>query len=356
MIRLDGVSVQVGAFSVRDVSFDVPEGGYALVIGPTGSGKTTLLETIAGHVPLRAGRIFLHGTDATALAPEARGVGFVYQQYQLFPHLSVRGNIAYGLGHAGITGPDATRRVEELATLLGIERLLARGTAGLSGGEQQRVAIARALAPRPRVLLLDEPLAAVDPATRAVLRRELRALHEQEGITTLQVTHDFDDALRLGDLVAVLADGRIAQQGRPEEVFRAPNSAFVARFVGAGNVLAGDVRRTGEDAGDVGPRFPARFTAGDFAIEVVAEREGAAHAVIRPEDLLLSLQPPPPSLRNRLEAQVTRLERVGPVTTVHLEVGRPLVASITTQTADEMGLRPGSTVWAGLKATAVHLV
>ncbi|HEX5635403.1 MAG TPA: ABC transporter ATP-binding protein [Gemmatimonadales bacterium] len=356
MIRLDGVSVQVGAFAVRDISFDVPEGGYALVIGPTGSGKTTLLETIAGHVPLRAGRILLHGVDATALPPEARGVGFVYQQYQLFPHLSVRDNIAYGLAHAGITGEAAARRVEELAEMLGIGRLLGRHTVGLSGGEQQRVAIARALAPRPRVLLLDEPLAAVDPATRTVLRRELRALHEREGITTLQVTHDFDDALRLGDLVAVLAEGRIAQQGLPEAVFRAPNSAFVARFVGAGNVLAGEVRRTGDGDGAEGARFPAQFSAGTLVLDVVADREGPAHAVIRPEDLLLSADEPPPSLRNRLVARVTRLERVGPVTQVMLEVGRPLVASVTTQTADQLALRPGAEIWIGLKATAVHLV
>jgi molybdopterin-binding protein len=354
VIRLEGVSVTVGEFAVRDISFDVPEGGYALVIGPTGSGKTTLLEAVAGHVPLRGGRVHLHGADATALPPEARRVGFVYQQYQLFPHLSVRENIGYGLAHAGVHGADAARRVEALADMLGIAPLLSRGTRGLSGGEQQRVAIARALAPRPRVLLLDEPLAAVDPATRTVLRRELRALHEREGITTLQVTHDFDDALRLGDLVAVLADGRIVQQGRPEEVFRAPNSAFVARFVGAGNVLAGEVRRTGDP--QEGARFPARFTSGPFGIDVVAEREGAAHAVIRPEDLLLSVEEPPTSLRNRLRARVERVERVGPVTQVQLDAGRSLVASITTQTADELALAPGASLWIGLKATAVHLV
>ena len=167
---------------------------------------------------------------------------------------------------------------------------------GLSGGEQQRVALARALAPRPRILLLDEPFASVDPTTRHLLRRELRTLHEREGITTLQVTHDFDEALRLGDLVAVLADGRIAQSGTPEQVFRYPNSAFVARFIGTGNVLAGVVERaatgssgrdeTGE--GGSGGAFAARFTSGPLVLEVVAEREGPMHAVIRPEDIVLS--------------------------------------------------------------------
>ncbi len=354
MIRLDGLSVRAGDFEVRDVSIDVPEGGYALVIGPTGSGKTTLLEAVAGHVPLLAGRVHLHGHDVTDLPPEARGVGFVYQHYQLFPHLTVRDNIGYGLSRTREAAAARLRRIEEVAGLLAIDHLLDRSIRRLSGGEQQRVAIARALAPRPRVLLLDEPLAAVDPATRAMLRRELRALHEREGITTLQVTHDFDDALRLGDLVAVLAEGRIVQAGRPEDVFRYPNSAFVARFVGAGNVLAGEVQHLGETTED--GRFKARFTSGGLAVELVAEREGPAHVVIRPEDLLLSAEPPPTSLRNRLRAKVERLERLGPVTQVHLDVGRPLVAAVTNQTAEELCLHPGSAVWIGLKATAILIV
>ena len=182
-------------------------------------------------------------TTSPTLPPERRGLGFVYQQYHLFPHLTVRNNIGYGLtGRGGQNGP-ASSRAEELADLLGITPLLDRPVRGLSGGEQQRVALARALAPKPSILLLDEPFAAVDPATRQVLRRELRQLHEREGITTLQVTHDFDEALRLGDLVAVLSEGRIAQSGTPEQVFRYPNSAFVARFVGSGNVIAGTVQR-----------------------------------------------------------------------------------------------------------------
>ncbi|MCU0620781.1 MAG: ABC transporter ATP-binding protein [Gemmatimonadales bacterium] len=354
MIRLEGLGVQAGAFTLRDVTLDVPEGGYALVIGPTGSGKTTLLEAVAGHVALLGGRVHLQGRDVTDLPPEARGIGFVYQHYHLFPHLTVRENIGYGLAHGRQSGGEGAGRVEELAAMLGIAHLLARGVRALSGGEQQRVAIARALAPRPRVLLLDEPLAAVDPATRVVLRRELRAMHEREGITTLQVTHDFDDALRLGDLVAVLGDGRILQQGRPEAVFRRPNSAFVARFVGAGNVLSGEVRRSGGTPGE--RPFPARFTAGDLVLEVVAEREGEQHAVVRPEDLLLSCEPPPASLRNRLEARVARTEPLGPVTQVHLDAGQSLVAAVTTETATQLALSPGTRIWVGLKATAILLV
>jgi molybdate/tungstate transport system ATP-binding protein len=350
VIRLEKLHVRVGSFDLRDITLEVPKGGYALIIGPTGSGKTTLLEAVAGHARLRSGRIFMHDDDVTELPPERRALGFVYQQYHLFPHLSVRDNIAYGITRNG----RGQGRVEELAQMLAIEPLLERPVRGLSGGEQQRVALARALAPKPSILLLDEPFAAVDPATRHVLRRELRELHEREGITTLQVTHDFDEALRLGDLVAVLSEGRIAQSGTPEQVFRYPNSAFVARFVGTGNVIAGAVERT--EAGDRAGAFRGRFLGDNLALDVVAEREGPIHAVIRPEDIVLSLTHHPDSARNHMEGRVARLERLGPVTLVHLDVGRPLIASVTTASADEMGLRPGIPVIVAFKATAILLV
>ncbi len=354
MIRLVDLQVRVGSFYLRDISLEVPSGGYALIIGPTGSGKTTLLEAIAGHARLLGGSVFMHDEDVTNLPPERRGIGFVYQQYHLFPHLTVRNNISYGLTGRGGRNGAAIGRAEELADLLGITPLLDRPVRGLSGGEQQRVALARALAPKPSILLLDEPFAAVDPATRQVLRRELRQLHEREGITTLQVTHDFDEALRLGDLVAVLSEGRIAQSGTPEQVFRYPNSAFVARFVGSGNVIAGAVQRN--DSSDDGVRFRGRFQGENLSLDVVAEREGPAHAVIRPEDIVLSLTAHPDSARNHKEAVVTRLERLGPITLVHLDVGRPLIASVTTASAEEMALHPGLRVIIALKATAILLV
>ncbi|HEX5386315.1 MAG TPA: ABC transporter ATP-binding protein [Gemmatimonadales bacterium] len=348
MIQLDGLTVRAGDFLLGEVSFAVPRGGYGLIIGPTGSGKTTLLEAVAGHVPLKSGRVLLNGMDVTGLPPERRELGFVYQQYHLFPHLTVRENICYGL-----RGPTRGDRAGELAELLGVTPLLNRTVRGLSGGEQQRVALGRALAPRPRILLLDEPFAAVDPATRHLLRRELRALHEREGITTLQVTHDFDEAMRLGDIVAVLSEGRIAQHGPPEEVFRYPNSAFVARFVGTGNVLAGTVERC--DASGGSP-FAARFTSGALTLEVVAEREGLAHAVIRPEDITLSRDEAPSSARNRMAATIAHLELLGPIIHVHLDVGRPLIAAVTAASAGAMGLHRGARVMVAVKATAVRLV
>ncbi|HJR35506.1 MAG TPA: ABC transporter ATP-binding protein [Gemmatimonadales bacterium] len=374
MIRLEGVTVQVGSFTLEEVSLVVPAGGYGLIIGPTGSGKTTLLEAIAGHEPLRRGRIALRDEDVTAAAPEARRVGFVYQHYHLFPHLTVGENIGYGLRREA---PDARAgRIRELAETLGLVPLLPRSVRGLSGGEQQRIALARALASRPNILLLDEPFAAVDPATRRVLRRELRALHEREGITTLQVTHDFEDAMRLGDVVAVLAEGRIAQSGTPDAVFRYPNSAFVAEFIGTGTVLRGTVERMAQSSraaeppsqaaeqssraerGDLAVRFAGLFRSGNLSLEVVAEREGEAYAVIRPADLLLSLsEGHEPAPRNRFPATITRVERGSAVAQVQLDAGgTALVAAVMSSTAEELGLAPGVRVAVAIKATAIHLI
>ena len=350
MIRLDRVSLRVGDFVLRDASLDVPAGGYALLIGPTGSGKTTLLEAVAGHHALAGGRVWLHGDDVTDLPAERRGVGIVYQDHLLFPHLSVAENIGYGLA---AEDQDRGIRIVALAEMLGIGALLPRRVARLSGGERQRVALARALAPHPKVLLLDEPFAALDPSTRQSLRRALLALQRLEGVTILQVSHDFDEALRLGDLVAVLAEGQILQQGSPEEVFHHPNSAFVAQFTGAGNVLAGEVRQVGPTEAD--GRFMARFTAAPIELDVVADRTGPCHAVIRPEDLLVSREPLA-AARNHLRATVERVERVGPVAYIYCDAGRPLVATVTASGADGMSLQPGATVSITIKATAVLLV
>ena len=355
MIRLEGLTVRVGKFELLDISLDIPQGGYGLVIGPTGSGKTTLLEAIAGHRRLQQGRVILRERDVSRAAPEERGIGFVYQQYHLFPHLSVRENIGYGIRGQG--SEVRAQRVEGLAELLRLTALLERGVQGLSGGEQQRVALARALAPRPSILLLDEPFAAVDPATRRGLRRELRALHEHEGITTLQVTHDFEDAMRLGDVVAVLAGGRIVQSGPPETVFHFPNSTFVAEFIGTGTVLPGTVERRSEPDPSTG-RFAGRFRSGALELEVVAEREGEAYAVIRPADVLLSDHDVAgPAPRNRFNATITRIERESAVTHVSLEVsGTGLGAVVMTSTANELGLAVGRRVSVAVKATAVHLI
>ncbi|NNG16604.1 MAG: ABC transporter ATP-binding protein [Gemmatimonadales bacterium] len=354
MIRLDRVGLRVGEFQLRDISLEVPEGGYGLVIGPSGSGKTTLLEAVAGLARIATGRVMVRGEDVTDHPPERRGVGFVYQRYHLFPHLTVADNIGYGLVRTPQPKAERLARVQELAASLGIAPLLGRGVRHLSGGEAQRVALARALAPRPHTLLLDEPFASLDPATRQDLRQLLQRLHEDQGITILQVTHDFDEALRLGNVVAVMDGGEVVQHGTPEEVFRYPASAFVARFIGAANVVAGAVTRSAPEQPGA-TSFAAVFQSDGLSLDVVAEREGPTHAIIQPEDIVLSREPHPSSARNRLDAAMLILERSGPLTYVHLRVGgRRLVALVTTQSADAMGLEAGDRIFATVKATAIH--
>ncbi|MEZ4587917.1 MAG: ATP-binding cassette domain-containing protein [Gemmatimonadales bacterium] len=273
MIALEQIAFERGGFRLEAAELIVPEGGYAAVIGPTGSGKTTLLELIAGHLAPARGTIRIGSRPMLGVPPEARGVGMVYQRHFLFPHLDVRANLGYGLrGRA-----DRSARVTEVSELVEVRELLDRSVETLSGGERQRVALGRALAAAPSVLLLDEPLASLDPAGRRRLRTLLRRIHETEGTTVVHVTHDFEDALELAAQVAVMVSGRLVQQGKPVEVFRTPASPFVAEFIGSGNVLAGVV--TADDDG------MARFTTEALTLEVVDERRGRCHAMIRPEEI-----------------------------------------------------------------------
>jgi molybdopterin-binding protein len=355
VIRLESVCAQLGGFALDGVSLDIPRGGYGLLIGPTGSGKTSLLDVIAGHTAVASGKVFLHDSEVTRVPPEGRAVGVVYQNGRLFPHLNVADNIAYGLFRKGLTPAAQRQRVVELAEALGLTDLLSRGTGNLSGGEAQRVGVARALAPRPDILLLDEPFAALDPSTRRDLRHQLLDLHRREGITTLQVTHDFQEAFQLGHIVAVMDRGSIAQHGSPEEVFQHPNSAFVARFIGAANVLEGTVVREGP-AGGPERRFEARFEAEGITLAVVAEEEGPFHAVIHAEDVVLNTTLTTGSSRNHIKATVVSLEHSGPIAFVELDAGHTLRAAITSASAARLELGVGDEVIATIKATAIRLV
>ncbi|RPF49431.1 ABC-type sugar transport system ATPase subunit [Thermodesulfitimonas autotrophica] len=234
MLKVENLTVRCGAFTLKEITFQVARGEFFVLLGPTGAGKTVLLETIAGlHFPTR-GRVFLSGRDVTLLPPERREIAIVYQDYALFPHLKVSENITYALRfrrQSERKGQDW----REVVDLLGIGHLLARYPGSLSGGEKQRVALARALAAQPQMLLLDEPLSALDPATRRETERELKKLHLALGLTTVMVTHNFEEVFALADRVAVILDGALAQVGTPQEVFRSPKSREVARFVGTEN-------------------------------------------------------------------------------------------------------------------------
>jgi len=360
-VEIRDLSVDLGEFHLREVDLDIAPGEYFIVLGPTGGGKTVLLETIAGLHPLGRGHILLDGEEITTAPPERRGIGFVYQDYALFPHLSVARNIGFGLELRGERRPAVERRVDEMARLLSIEHLLHRSPGTLSGGEQQRVALARALIVEPRLLLLDEPLSALDPATREELQRDLARLHAELGTTTLHVTHDFEEAVALGDRIAVLNGGRVVQVGTTEKIFRKPVSEFVAHFVGVRNIFQGELR-DGEDGYKVLPLD-------GIEIAVVTEREGRVHASIRPEDILISRRPLHSSARNSFQGRIVEIADRGTLIYVTVRVpfdhavgepvepqGRPsdFTCAITRRSLEELELTTEQEVCIAFKASAVH--
>jgi molybdopterin-binding protein len=357
VISVQGVNARSGSFRLHDITFDVPQGAYGVMIGPAGSGKTTLLETIAGVVPAQSGRIILGGEDLTSAPPEARRLGIVYQHAYLFPHLTVRENIAYGAVSGSV--------VEEVASRFGVDVFGDRSVEVLSGGERQLVAIARTLARRPDVLLLDEPFSALDPRTRNTARRLLRAIYFERRFTVLQVTHDFAEAGLLGDVAIMLDKGRIVQRGDPEQVFRKPASPYIADFLGAENVFAGTARpirdAEGHDWLGSDSREPQRavaFTTGALTFYALGDVvSGPAHAVIRAEEISLSIaEPAMSSMQNQFRGKVTEIAPVGALSRVTVDVaGIPIVAAVTSRSVKELQLFAGVEVVVGFKATAVHI-
>jgi thiamine transport system ATP-binding protein len=249
LLSLDAATVRLGGRAVLDeVGLEVAEHEVVCVLGPSGSGKSTLLRAVAGLQPLSAGRVLLDGRDQAGVPAHKRGVGLMFQDHQLFPQRDVGANVAFGLRMHGVAKDERDARVARLLELVGLPGAARRAVASLSGGEQQRVALARALAPRPRLLMLDEPLGQLDRSLRERLVVELRELFGRLGTTVLAVTHDQGEAFALADRVVVMRDGRIAQSGTPLEVWQRPADAFVARFLGFDNVVEATVAGTAADS------------------------------------------------------------------------------------------------------------
>ncbi|MBS3757934.1 MAG: ABC transporter ATP-binding protein [Desulfobacterales bacterium] len=273
MVKLRQLAIELTGFSLGRIDLNVQRGECFVLLGPTGSGKTLTLEAIAGILPISHGRIWINGTDVTRLPPEKRGIGIVYQDFALFPHLSVIENVTYGLRYCRKPHRPSRKRIDELMALTGIDHLSRRDVNTLSGGEKQRVALVRALSVNPSVLLLDEPLSALDRGIRYDIQKLLKSLHRETGTTFLMVTHDFTEAIFLGQRAAVLNNGRIEQAGPIMEILRHPKSPFVAKFVGIPNV------------------FPANFednhaVMDGFALKLAhPPSEASTHIAIRPEDI-----------------------------------------------------------------------
>ena len=338
-------------------------GSMLVLFGPSGAGKTTILRQIAGLERPDAGAIRF-GDDTwcdTARGlwrpPQSRRIGLVFQEPTLFPHLTVRDNIGYAVRRGSDGGQTGVRRVsdpvEELAKMLGIGDLQNRYPRALSGGEAQRVALARALAPDPRLLLLDEPFAALDAPTRLRLRREVRALLQTTGTPAILVTHDRTEALAMGDTVAVVIGGRVRQVGLVSDVFSRPADAEIAASLGVEAVLP--ARVAGSSGGVV------QVAVGDVMLDV-AEREPIApgagvYACVRAEDVTLETRAPgQASTRNHLAARVVSIASEGPIDRVTLDCGFARDAQITRRSREELDLAPGAQVTAAIKATSVHLV
>jgi sulfate transport system ATP-binding protein len=306
MIAVEGVTKRFGDFTaLDDVSLDVPDGSLTALLGPSGSGKSTLLRVISGLERPDQGSVVVGGRHATDLPVQERDVGFVFQHYAAFKHMTVRENVGFGLKVRKRPKAEIRQRVDELLELVGLAGYAARFPSQLSGGQRQRMALARALAPEPRVLLLDEPFGALDANVRADLRSWLRRLHDEVHVTTVLVTHDQEEAMEVADLLAVLRDGRIEQSGTPRELYDAPANPFVMGFLGPVSRLGGQL--------------------------------------VRPHDLLLAGEPHD----GAHEAMVSRVVHLGFEVRVELDLAEGEGASVqlTRAEADQHELAPGDIVW-----------
>jgi sulfate transport system ATP-binding protein len=304
-IIVSNVNKSFGDFAaLTDVSVEIPSGSLTALLGPSGGGKSTLLRVIAGLEKADSGLVEIEGKDATKLPAQDRGVGFVFQHYAAFKHLTVARNVAFGLEIRKRPKAEIKKKVDELLELVHLEQFAHRYPAQLSGGQRQRMALARALAVEPQVLLLDEPFGALDAQVRKELRAWLRRLHDQVHVTTVFVTHDQEEAMEVADSIVVMADGKVEQIGSPDQLYEAPANDFVLSFLGPVTKLGGEL--------------------------------------VRPHDLELSVEP----RAETVKASVTRVTRLGFEVRVDLEVeGEELWAQVTRGSSEQLGLVEGQTLF-----------
>jgi len=347
MIEVKGLSLRLGEFNLKDINLSIADGEYFVILGPTGAGKTVLMECLAGIHHPKHGEIWLDGADITRLAPEERDLGYVPQDYVLFPFLTVLENVAFGLKRKQ-RGNGVRDRVDRLAALTGIAHLLPRDTRSLSGGEKQRVALARALAPSPRILLLDEPLGALDQRTARSLRLELRRVHRELGLTTVHITHDLMEALEMADRVAVIQDGRIEQVAPPEEMLFSPQGEGVSDFIGAPNILDCDYcRDLGQGIVEVG--------CGALKLTVPHEGGPVRKVAILPRHIYISEARPPGLSVNGFEGVVTAVRQAGNTVKIWVDVMNiNLMVETPSFIFEEMDLAVGSEVFVILRMRRIR--
>ncbi len=350
-LKLEAVHKAFGSFvALKSIDLAVPSGELVCFLGPSGCGKTTLLRIIAGLETQTSGRVIQNGRDVSTAPPSARDYGIVFQSYALFPNLTIRDNVAYGLVNRRKGRAEIDARVKELLTLVGLPDAGPKYPSQMSGGQQQRVALARALATSPSLLLLDEPLSALDAKERERLRGEIRSLQRRLRVTTIMVTHDQEEALSMADRVVVMNDGVIEQGGTPLEVYEKPSTPFVADFLGKVNVLKATCMGGG------------RFRVGQVEIATPANGVAAGEAVrlyLRPEDRVLSDTGPVESLPNALRSTVRRVDFLGTYCIASVDVdgfeGQRMMVYVSLNQALELGVREGAALPFALRGERVRV-
>ncbi len=347
VIKLIDLSAYAGNFHLSDINLEIHQGEYFIILGPAGAGKTVLIETIAGLRRTKSGEIRLNNVDITSLPSEKRGISIVYQDQVLFPHLSVRANIAFGLEMRGTGRNEAGERLNWIARITGITEILERYPDTLSGGERQKVALGRALAVKPEVLMLDEPLSALDPETRENMQQELRKLHRELGTTFIHVTHDFEEAAALGERIAVINHGALEQVGTPDEIFRHPASLFVARFTMGRNIFPGTSSLLREGA--------TSFRTGSIEFLVAAENNNARYALVRPEDIVISHERPDETGLNSFAGKTLGITNKGATAYISVNVPPEFCCLVTRKDLEQNEFKEGDPVFISFRSESVHL-
>ncbi len=347
MIRLKDASLAIGSFRLDNINLTVNKGQYFVIVGPTGSGKSSILNSIAGHYKIHSGQLWVDGHLANTLAVEERNIGYVFQAGLLFPHLSVRQNINFGLKVKKLVNENNTEPVEKIARVFHIDHLLDRSIHNLSGGEKQRVALARAMICRPRAMLLDEPFSSVDRNTAENLMMEFKKIQRETGQTVVHVTHNQEEAMMLADQICVVDKGNIAQVGKPEQILTRPESEFVADFFGAHNIFKGVAEIEGGQT---------RITLGGKTIYSEAKEAGDIVFSIRPEDIVITPPGNGESSPNTFTGIIRQMVDRGILYQVIVDIGFPIVSYAFRKTIARMGVSVADTVAVGFEPGCVHII
>lgn len=347
-LMLENVTASIGKFYLKDITLSVNEGEILVILGDNGAGKTKLLEAIAGFLPVKSGRIILFSKEITQMSVSERNIGFIFQNLALFSHLTVKDNVLYGTKYRKVQNVD--KKLDEIVEIFGIGKLLNRFPDTLSGGEKQKVALARALITDPEIVLLDEPTSALSIRERERVDTEIIRILKKFHKPAIFVTHNENEAFSIGDRVALIEQGKIAQIGKPEAIFYHPVSESIATFLGETNIFEGTVEEEKNEILSVNVNEKRIVAVGRF------RKTDKVKLFVRPEDILLMKKPYETSARNRFSGTVVGISPHGPLIKVKIDVGFNIISFVTKGALEELSVKVGSEIYIEFKASAVHVV